>query len=77
VEAIFNEDFPNIELHLQDMGKVGHETQIPQSTLYRRYKAWRVDHDWRPWRLQAHAEHERIFTNEKNKRFANLLSPII
>jgi hypothetical protein len=34
LEPIFSEDFPNIALLRQDMGKVGHETQIPQSTLY-------------------------------------------
>jgi hypothetical protein len=80
LEPILNEDFPNIELHLQDMGKVGHETQIPQSTLDRWYKAWRADHDWRPWRLQAHAEHECIFTNEEEQAIrefivANYLIP--
>jgi hypothetical protein len=67
LDSIFDEDFPDIENDLQTLGKIGHETQIPQSTLYRWHKTWRTDQSWRPWREQAHAEHQRIFTKEEEE----------
>jgi hypothetical protein len=62
LDPIFRCDFPDIEAGATDIGKIGHEIKIPQTTLYRWYHTWKEFLAWRPWRVDDRHHHLRIFT---------------
>jgi hypothetical protein len=63
LESLFTCDFPDLEDGATDMGSIGHETKIPQTTLYRWHVMWRTDPGWRPWgRKTREADPRRIFS---------------
>jgi hypothetical protein len=38
---------------------------MPRSTIFFWKVKWRMDHEWRPWHLDNHGRHNKIFTNEQ------------
>jgi hypothetical protein len=73
LEPLFKHDFPKIELHLQDLGRIAHDIQILQATPYRWCNSWRDDNAWRRWRVEAHSEHHRTFIDEDTEAFPEFI----
>jgi hypothetical protein len=66
LEPLFKCDFPDLDDGATNMGSIGHETKIPQATLYRWHKNWQNDRDWRPWGRKTHEDPpRRIFSDEE------------
>jgi hypothetical protein len=66
LELLFTCDFPDVEDGAIDMGAIGHQTKIPQATLYRWRKNWQSDSEWRPWGRKTRDDiPHRIFSDEE------------
>jgi hypothetical protein len=66
LEPLFACDFPDVDDGATDMGAIGHQAKIPQTTLYRWHRNWRQDPEWRPWGRKVRDDPpRRIFSDEE------------
>ena len=55
------------------LAKIGHQYQIPDSTIRGWYQKWLINPKWRPYDGSVHGLHHRIFTNAEEESIAEFI----